>query len=214
MTITNFDDIIGRKFKTITSNVFCLNHPTNCLIIGKTNSGKTNSGKTNVVLNLIAKNSIYEKIYIFSNNIDDKYDWLKDKFKNDVFIYLDEINFDKIDKRYVNLIIFNDLVFSNKKISEFYCKSRKLNCSCIFTGHRYFKNIDRTLKNNIDYLIFTQLDKKVPNMLYQDINLNITLKEFQNINKIQRYEFIMIDKYSDHEFMRIRKNFDQIYIPK
>ena len=27
--------------------------------------------------------------------------------------------------------------------------------------HRYFKNIDRTLKNNIDYLIFTQLDKKI-----------------------------------------------------
>ena len=24
----------------------------------------------------------------------------------------------------------------------------------------------------------------------------------------------MIDKYNDHEFMRIRKNFDQIYIPK
>ena len=39
----------------------------------------------------------------------------------------------------VNLIIFDDLVFSNKKISEFYCKSRKLNCSCIFIGHRYFK---------------------------------------------------------------------------
>ena len=34
--------------------------------------------------------------------------------------------------------------------------SRKLNCTCIFIGHRYFKNIDRTLKNNIDYLIFTQ----------------------------------------------------------
>ena len=149
MTIINFDDIIGRKFKTIKKNVFCLNYPTNCLIIGK-----TNSGKTNVVLNLIAKNSIYEKIYIFSNSIDDKYDWLKNKFKNDVFIYLDEVNFDKIDKRYVNLIIFDDLVFSNKKISEFYCKSRKLNCTCIFIGHRYFKNIDRTLKNDIDHLIF------------------------------------------------------------
>ena len=24
----------------------------------------------------------------------------------------------------------------------------------------------------------------------------------------------MIDKYNDHEFMRIRKNFHQIYIPK
>ena len=210
MTIINFDDIIGKKFETITNNIFCLNHPTNALIFGK-----TNSGKSNICMNLIAKNCIYEKIHIYTNNLDDKYSWLQNKFKNDVFIYLNEINFDNIDKKYVNLIIFDDLVFSNKKISEFYCKSRKLNCTCIFIGHRYFKNIDRTLKNNIDYLIFTQLDKKELNMLYQDINLNITLKEFQNINNdLKRYEFIMIDKYNEHEFMRIRKNFDQIYIPK
>ena len=32
MTIINFDDIIGKKFKTITNNVFCLNHPTNCTL--------------------------------------------------------------------------------------------------------------------------------------------------------------------------------------
>ena len=210
MTIINFDDIVGKKFDTITNNIFCLNHPTNCLIIGK-----TNSGKTNIVMNLIAKNSIYEKIHIYTNNIDDKYSWLKNKFKDDVFIFIDEINFDTIDKNYVNLIIFDDLVFSNKKISEFYCRSRKLNCTCIFIGYRYFKNIDRTLKNNIDYLIFTKLDKKELNMLYQDINLNISLKDFQNINDdLKRYEFIMIDKYNDHEFMRIRKNFNQIHIPK
>ena len=90
-----------------------------------------------------------------------------------------------------------------------------MNCTCIFIGHRYFKNIDRTLKNNIDYLIFTQLDKKELNMLYQDINLNILLKEFQIIsNNLQRYDFLMIDKYNEHEFMKIRKNFDQIYISK
>ena len=40
MTIINFDDIIGKQFKTIIYNIFCLNHPTNCLIIGKTSSGK------------------------------------------------------------------------------------------------------------------------------------------------------------------------------
>ena len=40
MTIINFDDIIGKKFETITNNIFCLNHPSNCLIIGKTNSWK------------------------------------------------------------------------------------------------------------------------------------------------------------------------------
>ena len=35
MTIINFDDIIGKKFNTITNNVFCLSHPKNALIIGK-----------------------------------------------------------------------------------------------------------------------------------------------------------------------------------
>ena len=70
-------------------------------------------------MNLIVKNCIYEKIYIYSNNIDDKYNCLKNKFKNDVFIYINEINFDKIDKRYVNIITFDDLVFSNKKYPNF-----------------------------------------------------------------------------------------------
>ena len=74
------------------------------------------------------------------------------------------------------------LYFQIKKISDFYCRSRKLNCTCIFIGHRYFKNIDRTLMSNIDYLIFTQLDKRELSMLYNDINLDISLKEFQYIN--------------------------------
>ena len=90
MTIINFDDIIGKKFHTNTNNVFCLPHPKNALIIGK-----TNSRKTNILMNLIAQNSIYEKIYIYTNNLDDKYSWLKDKFKDHVFIYINEINFDK-----------------------------------------------------------------------------------------------------------------------
>ena len=187
MTIINFDEIIGKKFNTITNNVFCLSHPKNALIIGK----------TNILFILIAQNSIYEKIYIYTNSVDDKNTWLKNTFKDDVFIYINEINFDEINKEYVNLIIFDDLIFSNKKISEFYCRSRKLNCSCIFIGHRYFKNIVRTLKNNIDYLIFTQLDKRELNMLYNDIN-----------------EFILIDKYNEYKFMKIRKNLNQIYICK
>ena len=90
MTIINFDEIIGEQFNTITNNIFCLSHPKNALIVGK-----TNSGKTNILFNSIAQNSIYEKIYIYANNLDDKYPWLKNKFKDNVFIYINEINFDK-----------------------------------------------------------------------------------------------------------------------
>ena len=37
----------------ITNNIFCIKHPTNCLI-----NGRSNSGKTNVLMNLIAQNCI------------------------------------------------------------------------------------------------------------------------------------------------------------
>ena len=81
--------------------------------------GKTKSGKTNILFNLIAQNSIYEKIYIYTNNLDDKYSWLKNKFKNDVHIFINEINFNKISKDKINLVIFDDLVFSNKRHLNF-----------------------------------------------------------------------------------------------
>ena len=206
MTIINFDKIIGKEYKTITNNIYCLNHPSNSLIVGK-----TNSGKTNILFNLIAQNSIYEKIYIYTNNLDDKYSWLKNKFKNDVHIFINEINFDKISKDKINLVVFDDLVFSNKEISEFFTKSRKLNVSCVFISHRYFC-IDRLLRNNLDYIIFTKLDKKEIKLIYNDISLHIDLKEFEKINNnLEQYDFIIVDKHNKYDFMKLRKNIDQIY---
>ena len=35
MTILNFDKIIGKEFKCITNNPFCLCHPKSTLIVGK-----------------------------------------------------------------------------------------------------------------------------------------------------------------------------------
>ena len=107
--------------------------------------------------------------------------------------------------------MFDDLVFSNKKISEFFTKSRKLNVSCVFISHRYFC-IDRLLRNNLDYIIFTKLDKKEINLIYNDISLHVNLNEFEKIhNNLKQYDFIIIDKYNEHDFMRIRKNIDEIY---
>ena len=63
MTVINFDEIIGKGNNYITDNIFCIKHPTNCLI-----TGKSNSGKTNILMNLIAQNCIYDKIHIFTNN--------------------------------------------------------------------------------------------------------------------------------------------------
>ena len=48
-------------------------------------------------------------------------------------------------------------------------------------------------------------------MMYNDISLDITLKQFQDINNnLKKYDFIIIDKYNKNDFMKIRKNFNQI----
>ena len=170
-----------------------------------------NCGKTNILFNLIAQNSIYEKIYIYTNNLDNKYSWLKNKFKNDVHIFINEINFIKISKDKINLVVFDDLVFSNKKISEFFTKSRKSNVSCVFISHRYFC-IDRLLRNNLDYIICSKLDKKEIKLIYNDISLLIDLNEFEKINNdLEKYDFIIVDKYNKYDFMKLRKNIDEIY---
>ena len=149
---------------------------------------------------------------IFTNNLDDKYNWLKQKFQNDVHIYINEINFSNIDKKYINLVAFDDLVFSDKKISEFSTKSRKLNITCVFICHRYFC-IDRLLRNNLDYIIFTKLDKREITMIYNDISLDIDLKTFQTINNdLKQYDFILIDKYNENDFMKIRNNLNLVLI--
>ena len=52
-------------------------------------------------------------------------------------------------------------------------------------------------------------------MLYNDINLDISLKGLQDINtNLKRYEFILVDKYNEYKFMKIKQNLNQIYICK
>ena len=48
----------------------------------------------------------------------------------------------------------------------------------VFLYHRYFC-IDRLLRNNLDYIIFTKLDKKEIKLIYNDISLHIDLNEFE-----------------------------------
>ena len=50
-------------------------------------------------------------------------------------------------------------------------------------------------------------------MIYNDISLDLTLKQFQDINNdLKKHDFIIIDKYNENNFMRIRKNFNSILI--
>ena len=208
MKFINFDTVLKcDKNNVINKNKFTPQHCLNFLIVGK-----TGIGKTNFLLNILHLNPVWDKIYIYTNNVDNKYQFLLDKFPKDVKLYLNEIDFSEIDDKYQNLCIFDDLVFSNKKISTFFTQSRKINTSCCFIFHRYF-SLDRLLRNNLHYIIFFKLDKKEINLLYQDVSLDISLNDFQRINNdLKIFENIIIDKKTEYNFFKLRKNLDEIYI--
>ena len=115
MKFINFDTVLKcDKNNVIIKNKFAPQHCSNFLIVGK-----TGIGKTNLLLNILNINPVWDKIYIYTNNTDNKYQFLLDKFPKDIILYLNEISFSKIDDKYQNLCIFDDLVFSNKKYPHF-----------------------------------------------------------------------------------------------
>ena len=71
------------------------------------------------LLNILHLNPVWDKIYIYTNNIDNKYQFLLDKFPKDVKLYLNEIDFSEINDKYQNLCIFDDLVLVIKKFQHF-----------------------------------------------------------------------------------------------
>ena len=48
-------------------------------------------------------------------------------------------------------------------------------------------------------------------MMHNDISLDITSKQFQDVNNnLKKYDSIIIDKHNENDFMKIRRNFNQI----
>ena len=104
------------------------------------------------------------------------------------------------------------LSFQIRKYQPFFTQSRKINVTCVFIAHSFFK-VDKLLRDNLDYIIFTKLDKREITSLYNSISLDLTLKQFQEINNnLKICDFIIIDKFNDIDFMKIRKNFNNILI--
>ena len=119
MKFINFDTVLKcEKNIYINKNIFVPQHCCNFLIIGK-----SGIGKTNFLLNILHLNPVWDKIYIFTNNIDNKYQF---SFPKDVKLYLNKIDFSEINSKYQNSCIFDDLVFSNIKYQPFLLNQEKL----------------------------------------------------------------------------------------
>ena len=114
MKFINFDDIvIKNENNCINKNLFTPQHPYNCIIIG--NSG---CSKTNLLFNMLTINPVYDKIFIFTKEPENKYNFSLKKFPHDVKIFYqnDEYNLDElITGKYRSCRIFDYLITDDKK---------------------------------------------------------------------------------------------------
>ena len=214
----NFYDKIKKDDNKLTNpnfDIHKINVPFRMLIVGASGSGKTNTA-----LNIIqAMSNTFSSIDIITKNADEKlYNYLKQKIKKNLNIYegVSKIpNVDSYDKSSNHLIIFDDLMLDKMdKICDFYIRSRKMSCSCMFLTQSYIGNGTkefRTIRKNCDYIILKKIngvnDLKLINREY---SLGVDNETFLNMyNQIINEDFnnfLMIDceKGSDERF---RKNF-------
>ena len=179
MKFINFDNYIEKNGNEYNNkNCFVPQHPSNTVIVGH-----TGCSKTNLLFNILTLNPVYEKIYIITKQPEEKYNFLLQKFPNDVKIFYnnDEYDLDDlIDGKKQVCCIFDDLIKDNNYINEWFVRSRKKNCSNFFLSHSYFK-ISKTLRLNIHYLILFKIPKNQLSQIYIDQALNIEKEKFYKI---------------------------------
>ena len=91
--------------------------------------------KDKPIIQYINIRSSFSKIFIFTKEPEAKYNFLIRKFLQDIKIFYqnDEYDLDKLIKGDLQTCcIFDDQLTDNKKISDWFIRSRKKNCSNFF----------------------------------------------------------------------------------
>ena len=167
------------------------------------------------MFNILKLNPVYEKIFIITKQLEDKYDFLLQKFPHDIKIFYqnDEYDLDElIDGKKQVCCIFDDLIKDNNYMNKWFVRSRKKNCNNFFLSHSYFK-ISKTLRLNIRYLILFNIPKNQLSQIFIDQSINIEKEKFHKlISDLNRYENILLDLNNPVEQLQIRKNLNEIFI--
>ena len=133
MRFINFDNIVSKNNENyINKNVFVPQHVSYTIMIGQ-----TGSSKTNLLFNILTLNPVFQKIFIFTKEAEAKYNFLRKKFPQDIRIFYqnDEYDLDSLIKGNLQTCcIFDDQLSDDKKISDWFIRSRKKLLKFLFSS--------------------------------------------------------------------------------
>ena len=214
MDITHYK-VGGKKYKNI--NDLAPQWPFRLAMIGPTGCGKTNS-----LMNLIKKYLYYDRLYVFIKTLheDDYYidlqecfDKIHDALKYQVAHFYDDLeklDLKMFDKSLQNLIVIDDFQLreDQKDVIDLFIYGRKLNCSVILLTHSYF-DIPKIIRMQCNYFVVFQIpSNKELRQIIDDQAIGKTYEEIKTVyDKLKKYEFLLIDRKSDDDKLKIRINF-------
>ena len=175
--------------------------------------GPSNSGKTNILLHMLYRLLVYDKIYLCAKNLhQDKYRHMIDDLDervNPVTGYNviegtnDVIPLDVLPTDNQKIVIFDDMVCEKNQddIIDYFIRGRLRNCSFIYLSQSYFK-IPKNIRDNCTHFCVFDFLPKENNRIADELGIDRELVERATNAK---YSFLYYDKPKKTTL----KNFDE-----
>lgn len=216
LPVLNFDSITSNDIKTPKRHGPLLPNTIRAVFCGPSNCGKTNA-----LLSLITHpNGLrFANIYVYSKSLSQP----KYKFLNNLIEPLDELNYFpfsdneevvSIDNAKENsLFIFDDVACEKQNnIKAYFCMGRHKAVDCFYLSQSYARIPKHLVRDNLNFLILFKQDELNLRHIYDDhVNTDMTYDKFKELCLAcwkDKYSFLVIDKDSDIDNGRYRKNFD------
>ena len=176
--------------------------------------GPSGCGKTNVLMHMLYNLLYYDKIYLFSKNLEQpKYRQLLETFRpisEEVgYDVIEESNGDvvpleSLDNDNQKIVIFDDFVCerNQKPLIEYFIGGRHKNCSVIYLSQSYYLTPKDIRLNCSHFCIFDSPSNSETARMCSEVN--VPKKRFESATS-EPYSFAYIDKTKK----TMRKNFNE-----
>lgn len=122
----------------------------------------------------------------------------------------------EIDSNLKTLIIFDDIMLEKQnKVESYYTRGRHNNIDCFYISQNYIKLPKNTIRENTNFFIIFPQDHQNLSYIYRDHCNELDRKEFIDLCNdiwIDRYSFLTVDKTSDKNNGKFRKQLKYFYI--
>lgn len=183
--------------------------------------GPSSCGKTNALLTLLihANGLRFENVYVYSKSLQQpKYEFLRKVIEKtpgvNYYPFSDhEQVIQPADVKKQSVMIFDDVACEKQdNIRAYFCMGRHRDVDSIYLCQTYSRIPKHLIRDNTNFLVIFRQDDLNLRHIYDDhVNTDMTFHEFHQLCAVcwkDKYAFLAIDKDSDMNHGRYRRNFD------